>query len=78
MFPLVLSGGPCSPGYVNLVWPPSQVSLAHSQVLSIALSEKCKWEGGWVQWECGGGRGGKIRDISEVIALNYTQSANRP
>lgn len=59
MFLLVLSGGPCSPGYVNLVWPPSQVILAHSQVLSIALSEKSKWEGGWYSGNLGEGEEGR-------------------
>lgn len=72
-------GRPCSPGFGNLVGPPGQVGLAGFQVLSLALSGlKVNGEGGWAQWEFGGGRSWRIREISEVIALNYTLSAKWP
>lgn len=78
VLPLVLSGGLAL--LVMATWCGLQAKwawLAFRFCLLLYL-EKVNGEGGWAQWEFGGGRSWRIRETSEVIALNYTLFAKWP
>lgn len=85
--PPILSGlsvpfGPVRWALLSWLWQPDLASrlseLGSLSGLSIALSEKCKWERRWVQWEFGGRGGWRIRHVNEVIVLNYTLPVKWP
>lgn len=75
---LSVSCSPCQVGLALLVmasWCGLQLTFRLCQLLYL---KNVNGKKGWVQWEFGGGWGGRAGNISEVIALNCTSSAERP